>query len=44
MIPQETELDLPASVGGSTVEEWGGNGSPWDGGTGSSGPGKNSMA
>ena len=37
MTPQETEPDLPASVGGSAVLVWAGSG---DGETDSSGPGK----
>ena len=42
--PQETEMKLPASVGGSSVEALVGSGSSQDGGSGSSSPGKFPLA
>ena len=42
--PQDTELGLPISVGGSPLEEWAGSGSSWDTGAGSSSTGRHSLA
>ena len=42
--PQDTELDLPTSVGGFPLEEWVGSGLSWDMGTGNSSTERCSLA